>query len=259
MLAGSGRRPNPSPNMKEINHPNFQIIPSNEMISSDKRENYFTFRHDNFLKDINQKIGGQQQCKQNKRSDNSNNNSQQYTHCSLCNNNQMEIVEKNESTGNLNNAFYCPHLSVCIDYCQNNTRNNDIDVATIKTTLPYIPSSHLAQRWSFEHSKELHKDICSSFCSFLSCRKLSIDCQSSMISDCLRSVDKHSVSESSGHSIERNSTNQFSHSLVSMNPVGMSRDAYLKVSFFVDYLSFIQHLALGFQVIFMIIKSNTVK
>ncbi|CAH8666348.1 unnamed protein product [Schistosoma bovis] len=230
MLAGSGRRPNPSPNMKEINHPNFQIIPSNEMISSDKRENYFTFQHDNFLKDINQKIGGQQQCKQNKRSDNSNNNSQQYTHCSLCNNNQMEIVEKNESTGNLNNAFYCPHLSVCIDYCQNNTRNNDIDVATIKTTLPYIPSSHLAQRWSFEHSKELHKDICSSFCSFLSCRKLSIDCQSSMISDCLRSVDKHSVSESSGHSIERNSTNQFSHSLVSMNPVGMSRDAYLKAT-----------------------------
>ncbi|CAH8677628.1 unnamed protein product [Schistosoma rodhaini] len=231
MLAGSGRRPNPSPNMKEINHSNFSIIPSHEMISSDKRENYFIHQHNEFLKDIKQKIGEQQQCKHTKLSDNNNNNSYQYTHCNLCNDNQMEIVAKNESTGKLNNAFHCPHLSVYIDYCQNGTRNKDIDVATIKTTLPYIPSSsHLAQRWSFEHSKELHKDICSSFCSFLSCRRLSIDCQSSMISDCLRSVDKHSISESVGPSIERNSTSQFSHSLVSMNPVGMSRDAYLKAT-----------------------------
>ncbi|CAH8588168.1 unnamed protein product [Schistosoma turkestanicum] len=228
MLAGSGRRPNPSTNGKEVNHSIFPIIPSPKVISSDKGENHLKFQHD-LVKVVNQKINErQQQIKLNKHTDNNSNNSHQYTHCSLCNNSQMEIVEKNESTGKSNDTFHRPHLSVCIDCCQNRTQNNDLDVATSRTTLPYRPfSSHLAQRWSFEHSKESHSDIHSSLSS---CRKLSTDSHSSMILDCLRSVDKHSVSEYSGHSIEKNSTSQFSHPIVSMNPVGMSRDAYLKAT-----------------------------
>ncbi|KAK4474855.1 hypothetical protein MN116_001969, partial [Schistosoma mekongi] len=224
MLAGSGRRPNLSENMKEVTDSRFS---SQKMISDGNKEDHFIFPH-NLVKDINRKIDEQHYDHNNKFSDDVNNNTRQYIPCGSCYSNQMEISGKNESAGKLNNAFHCSRLSVCIDCCQNSTQNKDTDIATTRTTQSHIPSSHLAQGWSFEHSKD--DDICSSFCSFLSCRKLSTDCQSSIISDCLRSVDNHSLSEYSGHSVERNSTSKYFHSLLSMNPVGISRDAYLKAT-----------------------------
>ncbi|CAH8662574.1 unnamed protein product [Heterobilharzia americana] len=233
MLAGSGRRPNLL--AYNNNRAAIEADNSNSVFSPQyKMENYFSYQHEDLLTDNDQVV-----CKLHSHDQQQHTHSTRQSNCNsyndLCPRNQKEMYEKSKVTGKINCAFQCSHLSVCVDCCQNNSQNKNIELTAYnRTPLPHISSpSQLTSCWSFEHCKTLDNNDFSSSNSFLSPRKLSAEYQSSIISDVLKSVDKSSVPESFGTCLSltnRNSTNQYSHFSVSMNPVGMSRDAYLKAT-----------------------------
>ncbi|CAH8874165.1 unnamed protein product [Trichobilharzia szidati] len=250
MLAGSGRRPNVNRTFMEVdNSDNSVFSEQHKLISNDKKENYFTYTHEDLPEDNNHTTckthcddGKQRPAhfsrhsgEYKKNSDNNYNNNSNSNHLiygNSCNEkvhccNQKELYEKNKSTGKLNCAFRCSHLSVCIDCCQNiQNKNVELTSNNSRTILPHIlTSSHLTHKWSLDHTKTLdNNNLCSPSNSFISSRKFSSEYQPSVMS-----VDKCPVPESSGVCIS-SPDSQYCHFSVSMNPVGVSRDAYLKAT-----------------------------